>query len=113
MDKDLFDLPGPRQPLEIAVSDTRADTSNVLVNFSQRYTYRFAMVSGSVKNPGSSIVRKARLWVSLRDREGRLTGFSTVDNLPAIGPGESVPFEVKVDQLGRDFATVSTVYQTE
>jgi len=85
----------------------------VLVNFSQRFTYRFAMVSGSVKNPGSAIVRKARLWVSLRDREGRLTGFSAVDNLPAIGPGESVPFEVKVDQLGRDFATVSTVYQTE
>lgn len=106
-------LPGPRLPLEVAVSDTRADTSSVLVNFSQRFTYRFAMVSGSVKNPGSAIVRKARLWVSLRDREGRLTGFSTVDNLPAVAPGESVPFEVKVDQLGRDFATVSTLYQTE
>lgn len=106
-------LPGPRVPLEITVSDTRADTSNVLVNFSQRFTYRFAKVSGSVKNPGNAIVRKARLWVSLRDREGRLTGFTAVDNLPAIGPGESAPFEVKVDQLGRDFATVSTLYQTE
>jgi hypothetical protein len=36
-----------------------------------------------------------------------------VENLPAIAPGESVPFEVKVDQKGRDFATVSTLYQTE
>ncbi len=106
-------LPGPRLPLEVAVSDTRADTSSVLVNFSQRFTYRFARVSGSVTNPGSTIVRKARLWVSLRDREGRLTGFSAVDSLPAIGPGESVPFEVKVDQFGRDFASVSTLYQTE
>jgi len=106
-------LPGARAPLDVTVTDTRADTSSVLVNFSARYTYKFAMVSGSVNNSGKAIVRKVRLWVSLRDREGKLTGFSMVENLPAIAPGESVPFEVKVDQKGRDFASVSTLYQTE
>lgn len=57
-------LPGPRLPPEIVVSDT----SSVLVNSSHRFTYRFARVVGSVKNPGSTIVRKARLWVCVTAR---------------------------------------------
>jgi len=52
------------------------------------------------------------VWVSLRDKAGTLTGFKLVDNLPAIGPGESVPFEVRIEQQGGDFATVSSVYQS-
>lgn len=106
-------LPGRRPPLEVQVTGTRADTSSVLVNFSRRYSYRFVQVSGQVKNSGSTIVRKPVLWVSLRDRDGQLTGFTQLDNLPAIGPGDSVPFQAKVDQLGRDFASVGTLYQTE
>ncbi|CAN5920884.1 hypothetical protein BH11PSE13_BH11PSE13_44040 [soil metagenome] len=106
-------LPGARTPLEVAVTSTRAGTSSVLVNFSQRFAYKYATVTGTVKNPGDRIVRKTTLWVSLRDREGKLTGFTLVDNLPAIAPGDSVPFEAKVDQLGRDFATVTALYQTE
>jgi hypothetical protein len=66
-----------------------------------------------VKNPGNNVVGKVRLWVSLRDRNGQLTGFRQVQNLPAIAPGESVPFQVDVEQNGRDFASVSTLYQTE
>ena len=85
----------------------------MLVNFSRRYSYKFVEVSGSIANPGQAIVRKPRLWVSLRDREGRLAGFTLLDNLPAIAPGESVPFQAKVDQFGRDFASVETLYQSE
>lgn len=58
-------------------------------------------------------MRKSRLWVSLRDGEGKLAGFTLLDNLPAIAPGESVPFQAKVNQFGRDFARVETLYQSE
>jgi hypothetical protein len=57
-------------------------------------------------------VRKPRIWISLRDRDGRLTGFRRVDNLPAISPGESVPFQVDVEQNGGDFKAVSSFYQS-
>jgi DNA-directed RNA polymerase subunit RPC12/RpoP len=106
-------LPGPRKPLEVKVTGTKAETGSVLLNFSQRFSYRSVEVTGSVTNPGTAIVGKVRLWVSLRDRNGQLTGFKLMDNLPAIAPGESVPFQVNVEQNARDFATVTTLYQTE
>ena len=106
-------LPGPRKPLEVKVTGTKAELGSVLLNFSQRFTYKSVEVTGSVKNPGNAIIGKVRLWVSLRDRNGQLTGFKLVDNLPAIAPGESVPFQVNITQNGRDFASVSTLYQTE
>jgi len=105
-------LPGARIPLDVHITGTRAATSNVLVNFSRRYVYRYAEVSGTVSNPGKTLVGKVRLWVSLRDGEGKLTGFSQVSGLPAIAAGDSVPFQVKVDQHGADFASVATFYQT-
>lgn len=106
-------MPGPRKPLEVRVTGTKAQTGSVLLNFSQRFTYKSVEVTGSLKNPGNGIVGKVRLWVSLRDRGGQLTGFKLVENLPAIAPGESVPFQVNVEQNGRDFASVTTLYQTE
>jgi DNA-directed RNA polymerase subunit RPC12/RpoP len=106
-------LPGPRAPLVVEVTSTRADTSSVLVNFSRRYSYKFVQVSGQVRNAGADIVRKPVLWLSLRDRDGRLTGFGKVDNLPSIAAGDSVPFQLRIDQLGRDFARVDTLYQTD
>jgi hypothetical protein len=106
-------LPGPRAPLEVQVTGTKAETGSVLLNFSQRFTYKSVEVTGTVKNPGNNVVGKVRLWVSLRDRNGQLTGFRQVQNLPAIAPGESVPFQVDVEQNGWDFASVSTLYQTE
>jgi len=106
-------LPGPRKPLEVKVTGTKAELGSVLLNFSQRFTYKSVEVTGSVKNPGNAIVGKVRLWVSLRDRNGQLTGFKLVENLPAIAPGESVPFQVDITQNGRDFASVTTLYQTE
>jgi len=106
-------MPGPRKPLEVRVTGTKAQTGSVLLNFTQRFTYKSVELTGSVKNPGNGIVGKVRLWVSLRDRGGQLTGFKLVENLPAIAPGESVPFQVNVEQNGRDFASVTTLYQTE
>jgi len=106
-------LPGPRTPLEVQVTGTKAETNSVLLNFSQRFLYKSVEVTGKVRNPGHTIVGKVRLWVSLRDRNGQLTGFRLVENLPPIAPGESVPFQVDVEQHGRDFASVATLYQTE
>ncbi|QOF79012.1 FxLYD domain-containing protein [Variovorax sp. 38R] len=106
-------LPGPRKPLEVQVTGTKAGTGSVLLNFSQRFSYKSVEVTGTVKNPGTAIAAKVRLWVSLRDRNDQLTGFKVVENLPAIAPGESVPFQVHVTQHGRDFASVATLYQTE
>ena len=105
-------LPGPRVPLDVKVDSTKAEIGSVLLNFSQRFSYKAVSVKGSVRNPGTSIVRKTRLWVSLRDKGGQLTGFKQVENLPAIAPGDSVPFEVRIEQQGRDFASVDTLYQT-
>ena len=105
-------LPGPRTPLEVQVTGTEAQMGSVLLNFSQRFAYKAVEVKGQVKNPGTTIVRKARVWVSLRDKAGTLTGFKLVENLPAIAPGDSVPFEVRIEQQGRDFASVDTLYQT-
>ncbi|WP_062480481.1 FxLYD domain-containing protein [Variovorax boronicumulans] len=107
------ELPGPRKPLEVQVTGTQAGTGSVLLNFSQRFTYKSVEVTGTVKNPGTAIAAKVRLWVSLRDRNDQLTGFKLIENLPAIAPGESVPFQVHVTQHGRDFASVATLYQTE
>lgn len=95
------------------MTGTKAETGSVLLNFSQRFLYKSVQVTGKVSNPGTNIVGKVRLWVSLRDRDGQLSGFKLVDNLPAIAPGESVPFQVNVEQNGRDFASVGTLYQTE
>ncbi|RYY93285.1 MAG: TFIIB-type zinc ribbon-containing protein [Comamonadaceae bacterium] len=105
-------LPGARTPLEVQVTGTEARIGSVLLNFSQRFSYKAVEVRGQVRNPGTAIVRKARVWVSLRDKGGRLTGFKQIENLPAIAPGDSVPFEVRIEQQGADFASVSTVYQT-
>lgn len=105
-------LPGSRTPLVVQVEGTRAQTGSVLLNFSQRFSYKYVEVKGSVKNAGTAIVRKPRVWISLRDRDGRLTGFRRVDNLPAIAPGESVPFQVDVEQNGGDFTAVSSFYQS-
>lgn len=105
-------LPGPRLPLEVTVDGTRATTGSVLLNFSQRFVYKAVEVKGSVRNPGTTIVRKAQVWVSLRDDKGQLTGIQRVENLPAIAPGDSVPFEARVEQQGRDFASVGTFYQS-
>jgi hypothetical protein len=105
-------LPGSRTPLVVQVEGTRAQTGSVLLNFSQRFSYKYVEVKGSVKNAGTAIVRKPRVWISLRDRDGRLTGFRRVDNLPAIAPEESVPFQVDVEQNGGDFTAVSSFYQS-
>ena len=105
-------LPGPRPPLEPKVESTRATTGGVLVNFRERFIYKAVEVRGSVKNPGTAMVRNVRLWVSLRDDKGQLTGFKRVDNLPPTAPGESVPFETRIEQQGRDFTSVETAYQT-
>lgn len=105
-------LPGPRIALDIKVDSTRAVVGSVLVNFSQRFSYKAVEVKGTVKNTSDRMVRKARVWVSLRDREDKITGFKLLDSLPAMAPGDSLPFEVRIDQQGRDFASVNTAYQT-
>ncbi|MCI0152270.1 FxLYD domain-containing protein [Paraburkholderia sediminicola] len=105
-------MPGARPPLDVRIEQTRAKTGTIEVNFRRVYPYRYAVVRGVVSNPGKHLVRKARVWVSLRDRDDKLTGFE-LKELPPIPPGESVPFEVDVEQWGRDFVSASTMYQTE
>ena len=105
-------LPGPRVTLDIKVNSTRAVVGSVLVNFSQRFSYKAVEVKGTIKNTSDRAVRKTLVWVSLRDRAGTITGFKLLDSLPAMAPGDSLPFEARIDQQGRDFASVSTVYQT-
>ena len=106
-------LPGPRPKLEVAVNGTRALEGSALVNFTQRYRTRYVEVTGNVHNPGPGIVRRMQLWVMLRDAQGRLAGFQRVGQLPAAGPGDSVPFTARIDLWGRDFAKVTTLVQAE
>ncbi|WP_295855886.1 FxLYD domain-containing protein [uncultured Xylophilus sp.] len=103
-------LPGPRPPLEIAVTGTRAETGRVLLNFSQRFVFQAVAVSGTIRNPGDRVVRAPQVWVRLRDGAGQLTGFARVAGLTALAPGDSQPFSVEVEQQGPPFATVETHY---
>lgn len=104
-------LPGPRVPLQLQITGKKAGISSVLVNFSQRFSYKYVEVSGTASNPGSAVIGKLRIWVSLRDKEGKISGYEEVKNVPTLAPGESVPFQARVVQNGRDFFSAEAVYQ--
>lgn len=104
-------LPGARVPLEVTVGTTHATTGSVLVNFSQRFTYKAVEVKGSIKNLGTKVA-KPRVWVMLRDKSDRLAGFERVE-AAAVAPGESVAFAARVVEEGSAWARVTTTYQTE
>ena len=104
-------LPGPRVPLEIAIASTKASTGSVLVNFSQRYTYKAVEVKGTIKNLGKKVVAKPIVWVMLRDKSDRLAGFERIEG-KAVAPGESVPFETRIVEEGSAWTRVTTTYQT-
>lgn len=101
-------LPGSRPRLTAAVQGTQAKTGSVLVNFSQRFQYKYVVVRGVVTNEGQTIAPASKVLVTLRDAAGGLSGFASV-NVPATGPGDTAPFEVNVTQEGKDFKTVSTL----
>ena len=104
-------LPGPRVPLAIAVTSTKAEVGSVLVNFSERYTYKAVEVKGTIQNLGTKVVAKPLVWVMLRDHGDRLAGFEKVEGT-AVAPGESVPFETRIVEEGSAWTRVTTTYQT-
>lgn len=106
-------LPGARAPLEIRVTGRRLPATVAVPMAAHGAAQRMVEVRGEVRNTGTTVVRRTRLWVTLRDRNGRLTGFRQVRNLPVLAPDERAPFELKVEQLGADFSSVGTLYQTE
>ncbi|MET0935774.1 MAG: FxLYD domain-containing protein [Luteibacter sp.] len=106
-------LPGVRARLEIQASGRRLPAAAGTPLAVPGAGPRMVQVQGEVRNASPAVVRRLRLWVLLRDRNGRLTGFRQVRNLPVLAPEERVPFELKIEQLGGDFASVSTLYQTE
>ncbi|AMM24947.1 FxLYD domain-containing protein [Variovorax sp. PAMC 28711] len=106
-------LPGARAPLEIRVTGRRLPATVAVPMAAQGFAQRMVEVRGEVRNTGTAVVRRTRLWVTLRDRSGRLTGFRQVRNLPVLAPDERAAFELKIEQLGADFASVGTLYQTE
>jgi DNA-directed RNA polymerase subunit RPC12/RpoP len=102
--------PGSRPSLQVKLGKTQAGVGSVLVNFSQRYRYKYVDVEGTVHNTSTQVVGKPRLWIMLRDAKGGLSGFAAVDQLTAIAPGDSIPFKASVKQMGADFARVETFY---
>ena len=100
-------LPGSRPKLSAHVEGTEAKMGSVLLNFSQRFSYKYVVVRGAARNDGTPVVAGATVWVSLRDAAGKLSGFESV-KVPAMGSGDTAPFQVNVEQQGRDFKTVET-----
>ncbi len=105
-------LPGTRPRLEVKLDSTQAGIGSVNVNFSRNYRYKYVQVTGQLRNASTQPVAKPVLWLMLRDSSGALTGFERLNNLAPIAPGESVPFTTRINQLGRDFAKVDTLYAT-
>jgi hypothetical protein len=106
-------LPGSRLPVEVAVGPIEALWGRAVVNFTQEFRFRYVRVQGTVHNPGPGVVRKLGLWVTLRDAQGRLTGFDRVGSLPALAPGESAPWSASIHQWGREAVKVDTLAQAE
>lgn len=103
-------VPGQRPALTVEVQSKTATTGSVLVNFTRRYSYKAVVVKGTVTNSSKSIVQKPRLWVMLRDGNGKLSGFGEASGLSTLAPGASLPFEARVEQQGSAFADVTTLY---
>ncbi|MEN4920479.1 FxLYD domain-containing protein [Achromobacter spanius] len=104
-------LPGPRPKLDVSVENTEAAVGTGTLNFSYRFRYKYVTVHGRVRNDSPSEVEKVRVWVSLYDAQGQVSGASYQElRLPRLPPGDSAPFEVSVKQYGGNFARVGVVY---
>jgi hypothetical protein len=69
-------------------------------------------VRGRVINEDTRPVDDVKLWVSLYDAAGLLTGAVYKDHMmPTLKPGESAPFEAFVNQYGANYAKIETVYE--
>lgn len=107
-------LPGPRPQLAVTVENTEAAVGTGTLNFTYRYRYKYVTVHGRVRNDSAAEVENVKLWVSLYDAQGQLTGatFQT-PRVSRLKPGESAPFQAHVKQHGANFARVEIVYDAD
>ena len=91
--------------LEVNVDGRKMIPGSVTVNFA--YTYRFvtAQVQGTVTNRGNATARGAKLYLTLYDAKGRVSGFK-VQPLNPVAPGEQVRYDMEAEQWGDPVATV-------
>lgn len=105
-------LPGERPKLDVVVEGTESGIGTGTVNFSYRYSYKYVKVRGRVINEDTRPVDDVKLWVSLYDAAGLLTGAVYKDHMmPILKPGESAPFEAFVNQYGANYAKIETLYE--
>lgn len=106
-------LPGPRLAAQISIVKREARRGSVLVNFSNRYTYKYVSYNAMLENSSEQPIKNAKILITLYDGQNGITGFAEKElsgiNLP---PGEKYPFEMNVKQFGADFVSEKVVYST-
>lgn len=107
-------LPGPRPKLAVSVENTEANVGTGTLNFSYRYRYKYVTVHGRVRNEDQAEVDNVRVWITLYDAQGQVSGATFKElRLPKLKPGETAPFEAQVKQYGGNFARVGLVYDAK
>ncbi len=83
--------------LQTTITNKKLTPGTVEVNFTSTYHFVTADVEGTVTNRGSSTATGIQLYLTLRDAQGRVTGFKEQD-LQQIAPGQSVEYKISADQ---------------
>jgi hypothetical protein len=84
----------------------RGDTT---VNFTQTYRYNYIHVTGTIANKGGAAAKNVRLYVTLRDAEGDITGYERQDVGAKIAAGGSADFEASPVLWGGPVASIEAV----
>ncbi len=105
-------LPGTRPRMQVSIDHQEAKFGSVLVNFSQRYQYKYVDFTGYLENLGDRNINDALVRISLYDRDGLLTGFAeqALQSMH-LKPKDRIPFALSVKQFGSDFVRYETAYE--
>ncbi len=100
---------GQHPQLTVTIASHPVARGSTQVNFTREYRYNYAKVTGMVDNQGQAPAKNVRLFVTLRDAKGDITGYERHDVTDIIAPGGTYQFEVNVTQWGDPIASVEAV----
>ena len=105
-------LPGPRPRMNVVIDQSQAKYGSVLVNFSDRYQYKYIDFTGHLENLDDRNIDGTKVRISLYDSGGLLTGFGekTLRSIH-LKAKDRMPFELSIKQFGPDFVRYETAYE--
>lgn len=100
----------PTNDLEVSIESSDSGIGTGTLNFTSRYQYKYIDLNGRISNRTDRRVDRARVWITLYDAQGKITGMKHQDiSLPKLAPGENAPFKANVKQYGENTARISVV----